>query len=181
MSDEYIKTPDGAIPVSDDALSTGASATTPKVDDAAARAEEYLQIAKRAQADLINYRRRADQEKDEIRLAARIDSVMAMLPALDDFDRAIAIIPAEARELPWVQGILLIERNLRGQVDRVGLERIEALGKPFDPWEHEAIMTDESGRQEDDTVTAVIRPGYRLGNRVVRPAQVTVARRRIAE
>ncbi len=181
MSDEYIKTPEGATPVSDDAQTPGSPLTTSVVDDAAARAEEYLQMAKRAQADLINYRRRADQEKEEIRLSARVDSVMAILPALDDFDRAIATIPAEARELPWVQGILLIERNLRAQVDRVGLERIDALGKPFDPWEHEAIMTDDSGRQEDDTVTAVIRPGYRLGNRVLRPAQVTVARRRIAE
>ena len=181
MSDEYIKAPEGAIPVSDEPATTGATTTSSGIDDAAARAEEYLQMAKRAQADLINYRRRADQEKDDIRVNARIDSVMAIIPALDDFDRAIATIPVEARELPWVQGILLIERNLRAQVDRVGLERIDALGKPFDPWEHEAIMTDDSGQQEDDTVTAVIRPGYRIGTRVLRPAQVTVARRRIAE
>src|SRR5262245_26487893 len=77
------------------------------------RAEEYLRMAQRAQADLINYRRRVDQERDELRSTARVDAASAILPILDDFERAISAIPAEAREQGWVKGVLLIERNLR--------------------------------------------------------------------
>lgn len=141
------------------------------------RAEEYLRLAQRAQADLANYRRRVEQERDELRAQIRNDTLLSLLPILDDFERATAAIPAEARDLPWVQGMLLIERNLRGVLERAGFERIEALGKTFDPWEHEAIMADETGNEVDETVTAVFRPGYRVNGRVVRPAQVTVARR----
>jgi molecular chaperone GrpE len=152
-------------------------ATAETTEDVAARAEEYLRLAQRAQADLVNYRRRVDQERDEIRAAAKIDAVTSLLPILDDFERAIAAIPEDHRQLGWVQGILLIERNLRAVVERAGLERIEAQGKPFDPWEHEAVLTEESAEHEDNTVTQVIRPGYRSGKKVVRPAQVAVSRR----
>jgi len=147
-------------------------ATTPE-----ARAEEYLRLAQRAQADLINFRRKVDQERDELRSATRVDALQALLPILDDFERATAAIPQEARSLPWVQGILLIERNLRGVVERGGFERIDAQGQPFSPYEHEAVMADESGKLPDDTVVSVFRPGYMVGGRIIRPAQVVVARR----
>jgi molecular chaperone GrpE len=141
------------------------------------RAAEYLRLAQRAQADLINYRRRVEQEREELRGQIRVEALQALLPVLDDFERAISAIPEGSRALPWVQGILLIERNLRTVIERAGFERIEALDKPFDPHEHEAVMTDPTGRAEDDMVTAVVRPGYRVGGRVLRPAQVVVARR----
>ena len=146
-------------------------------DDVANKAEDYLRMAQRAQADLVNYRRRVDQERDEIRGAANVDAVMSLLPVLDDFERAIASIPEDHRSLGWVQGILLIERNLRSLVEKAGLERIDAQGKPFDPREHDAVMTQESADHEEDTITQVIRPGYRSGGRVVRPAQVAVSRK----
>ena len=151
-------------------------ATEAESGSAEQRAEEYLRMAQRAQADLINYRRRVEQERDEFRSTARVDAASAILPILDDFERAISAIPAEEREQGWVKGILLIERNLRSIVERAGLERIDALGQPFDPYAHEAIMADEHSDQAEDTVTQVIRPGYRLGGRIVRPAQVVVAR-----
>jgi molecular chaperone GrpE len=142
------------------------------------RAEEYLRLAQRAQADLINYRRRVDAERDEIRAAARAEAAGAILPVLDDFERAIAAIPEDERSKGWVQGMLLIERNLRGVVERAGLERIDAKGEQFDPYAHEAIMADEHSDQAENTVTQVVRPGYRAGGRIIRPAQVVVARGR---
>jgi molecular chaperone GrpE len=148
-----------------------------QTDDVAGKAEEYLRMAQRAQADLVNYRRRVDQERDEVRGAAKVDAVMALLPVLDDFERAIATIPEDHQSVGWVQGILLIERNLRALVERAGLERIDAQGKAFDPHEHEAVMTQESAEHDEDTVTQVIRPGYRSGGKVVRPAQVAVSRK----
>lgn len=154
--------------------------SAPAANNAADKAEEYLRLAQRAQADLVNFRRRVDQERDEIREVAKVDAVMSLLPILDDFERALTAIPEDQRQLGWVQGILLIERNLRGVVEKAGLERIEAEGKPFDPREHDALMTQESDEHEDDTVVQVIRPGYRTGKRIVRPAQVAVSRRRQA-
>ena len=151
-------------------------AAAPESGSAEQRAVEYLRMAQRAQADLINYRRRVDQERDDLRSTARVDAASAILPILDDFERAISAIPSAEREQGWVKGILLIERNLRSIVERAGLERIDAQGQPFDPYAHEAIMADEQSDQEENTVTQVIRPGYRLGNRIVRPAQVVVAR-----
>jgi molecular chaperone GrpE len=154
-----------------------ATGTEAPAEDVAAKAEEYLRLAQRAQADLVNYRRRVDQERDEIRGAAKADAVLGLLPVLDDFERAIAAIPEDHRSLGWVQGILLIERNLRGLVEKAGLERIDAQGKPFDPHEHDAVMTQESAEHDEDTVVQVIRPGYRSGGKVVRPAQVAVSRK----
>ena len=141
------------------------------------KADEYLRMAQRAQADLINYRRRVDQERDELRGATRVEALQGLLPVLDDFERATAAIPEDARGLAWVQGILLIERNLRAVVERAGFERIDVQGQSFSPYEHEAVMTDESGQHPDDTVVSVFRPGYKVGGRIIRPAQVVVARR----
>src|SRR5687767_15110008 len=109
------------------------------------KAEEYLRLAQRAQADLINYRKRVDQERDELRGATRVEALQGLLPVLDDFERATAAIPEEAQKLAWVQGILLIERNLRAVVERAGFERIDVKGQAFSPYEHEAVMADESG------------------------------------
>jgi molecular chaperone GrpE len=142
-----------------------------------AKSDEYLRLAQRAQADLINYRRRVEQERDELRGATRVEALQGLLPVLDDFERATAAIPEDARKLPWVQGILLIERNLRSIVERAGFERIDVRGQSFSPYEHEAVMADESGEHPDDTVVSVFRPGYKVGGRIIRPAQVVVARR----
>jgi molecular chaperone GrpE len=160
-----------------DSTDTNSTEISMEPGDDAAKAEEYLRLAQRAQADLVNFRRRVDQEREDLRTAAKIDSVTSLLSVLDDFERALQAIPEDARSLGWVQGLLLIERNLRGLVERAGLERIEAQGMPFDPWEHEAILTVESDEHDDDTVTQVIRTGYKSGKKVIRPAQVAVSRR----
>jgi molecular chaperone GrpE len=173
---EDLRAPDQpASPPAADQPPTEEASTSPEQ-----RAEEYLRLAQRAQADLINYRRRVEQERDELRTAARVDAASAILPILDDFERAISAIPADEHEKGWVRGILLIERNLRAVVERAGLERIDPRGQPFDPYAHEAIIADEQSNQEENTVTQVIRPGYKFGSRIVRPAQVAVARGKTA-
>jgi molecular chaperone GrpE len=159
-------------PAAEEPQPTPADESTPE-----AKAEEYLRLAQRAQADLINYRRRVEQERDELRSSTRTEALHGLLPILDDFERATAAIPEDARALAWVQGILLIERNLRAVVERAGFERIDAKGQQFSPHEHEAVMTDESGQHPEDTVVSVFRPGYKVGGRIIRPAQVVVARR----
>jgi molecular chaperone GrpE len=145
-------------------------------DAAQQQAQEYLALAQRAQADFQNFRRRAEQERAEAFDRGRGEVLLQMLPVLDDFERAMEALPAERRDEDWVQGLALIERKLRAALEGTGVERIAAEGQPFDPWEHEAVLHEARGDVAAGTVAAVARPGYRLGGRVLRPAQVVVAK-----
>jgi molecular chaperone GrpE len=133
-------------------------------------------MAQRERADSQNYRRRAEQEKAEAFDRGRGEVLLQVLPVLDDFERALEALPAERREEDWVQGLMLIERKLRAALESTGLERIAAEGQPFDPWEHEAVLHEDRSDVEAGTVATVARQGYRLGGRVLRPAQVVVAK-----
>ena len=145
-------------------------------DAALQQAQEYLALAQRAQADFQNFRRRAEQERAETFDRGRGEVLVAILPVLDDFERALAALPPERQAEDWLEGVRLIERKLRATLESLGLERIEAEGKPFDPWEHEAVLHEERSDVEAGAVAAVARHGYRLGGKVLRPAQVVVAK-----
>ena len=99
-----------------------------------------------------------------------------LLAIVDDFDRAIANMPAELREISWVGGIAAIDRKLRQLLDSEGLTPIEALGRQFDPHEHEAIAQEDRPGVPEGTVVAELQKGYRIRDRVLRPAMVAVAR-----
>jgi molecular chaperone GrpE len=145
-------------------------------DAARQQAQEYLALAQRAQADFQNFRRRAEQERAESFDRGRAEVLMAILPVLDDFERALAALPPEREGEDWLEGVRLIERKLRSTLEGLGVERIEAEGKPFDPWEHEAVLHEERSDVEAGAVATVARQGYRLGGKVLRPAQVVVAK-----
>jgi molecular chaperone GrpE len=145
-------------------------------DAARQQAQDYLAMAQRAQADFQNFRRRAEQERTEAFDRGRGEVVNAILPVLDDFERALAALPAERQNEDWLEGVRLIERKLRSTLESLGVERIEAEGQPFDPWQHEAVLHEERGDVAPGTVAAVARHGYRLGGKVLRPAQVVVAK-----
>jgi molecular chaperone GrpE len=145
-------------------------------DAARQQAQDYLAMAQRAQADFQNFRRRAEQERTEAFDRGRGEVVNAILPVLDDFERALAALPAERQTEDWLEGVRLIERKLRSTLESLGVERIEAEGQPFDPWQHEAVLHEERGDFAPGTVAAVARHGYRLGGKVLRPAQVVVAK-----
>jgi molecular chaperone GrpE len=136
-------------------------------------AEEQLRGWQRAQADYTNYRRRVEQEREDFVRYAEAGIIRDLLPVLDDLERALANLPAELRDVTWVEGVTLIERKLRSLLDQHGLTPIEALGKEFDPHEHEAVMRDgEPG--EATVVTGELQRGYRLHDRVLRPTLVRV-------
>jgi molecular chaperone GrpE len=141
----------------------------------AARAEndEQLRAWQRTQADFVNYRRRVEQERAEFVQAAEAALIRDLLPVVDDLERALANLPPELRGLTWVDGVELIERKLQGLLAMHGLQPIEALGKEFDPREHEAVMRD--GEPGDVTlVTGEMQKGYRLNDKVLRPTLVRV-------
>jgi molecular chaperone GrpE len=140
------------------------------------RAEECMDLLRRTQADFVNYRRRMSQEQAEIRIAAQSELLSHLLPALDDLRRALEAVPQELATAPWVQGLFLIARRLTTLLDQLGVRQIGTSGEPFDPRWHEAITTETRTDVPDGTILRVIQPGYALGERVIRPAQVSVAR-----
>ncbi|MDP9363054.1 MAG: nucleotide exchange factor GrpE [Chloroflexota bacterium] len=143
--------------------------------DAAALAAErdaFLDQLQRSRAEFANFRRRTDQERAQIREIANQALLTQLLPVLDDFRRALAAVPEAERDAALVQGLSLIERKFWGVLERAGVAPIEALGKPFDPAEHEAVESVPGTAA--DTVVGVYQDGYRLGQTLLRPAMVKV-------
>ena len=143
-----------------------------------ARAETNLAGWQRAQADFVNYKRRIEQEKEEIGKFANSMLVVNLLPILDDLERALASISDELAELGWVDGIRLIERKFRGILEAQGLSPIEALGEPFDPYLHEAVRQDKG---EEGIVVEELQKGYKFCDRVICPSRVVVGNGKVEE
>ncbi len=135
------------------------------------KAEGYLANWQRAQADFINYKRRSEQEKEEIAKFANATLMLNLLPILDDLERAFTSIPPHLTRLTWVDGIRLIERKLQASLEVQGLSPIKALGEPFDPKLHEAAM---HGKGKEGIVIEELQKGYKFQDRVIRPAMVVV-------
>ena len=139
--------------------------------DEKTKAEEYLAKWQRAQADFINYKRRTEKEKEELADYSRAAIIQCVLPILDDFERAVSAMPDQGVDSNWVEGVRLIEKKLRTVLESEGLSCIEAIGEPFDPYQHEAVRQ-ETG--DDGIVIEDIRKGYKYRDRVIRPSQVVV-------
>jgi molecular chaperone GrpE len=139
------------------------------------KADEYLRLAQRTQADFINFRRRVEEERTQQARDANIAFLRRLLPVLDDFERALANAGPGDLESSWGQGVQLVERNLRGILAADEVQRVTAEGAEFDPREHEAVGSQPSADVPEGHVVHVVRPGYRKGDRVIRPAQVIVA------
>lgn len=143
------------------------------LEEEKARAESYLANWQRAQADYINLKRRTEQEKAEATKFANSMLILNLLPVLDDFERAFNSLSTRLAGLTWVDGIRLIYRKLQSVLESHGLTEIDALGKPFDPYQHEAIMYQEG---DEGIVLEVVQKGYKLHDRVIRPAMVIVGK-----
>ena len=146
------------------------------VEEAEREKAQFRALAQRAQADLINYRKRADEERQELVSNAGAQVILRVLPVLDDVERALAQAPAEASQVEsgWLEGFRLIERKLSGILAAEGLQRIEAEGAVFNPFEHEVVGHFEAEGHREGEVLQVTRQGYRMNGRVLRPAQVVV-------
>lgn len=149
-------------------------ALTVRLEEAESRAGEYLDSLQRERAAFQNYRRRVERERAEQSQLIAGELLLKLLPTLDDFYRAMDAVPAGERN-QWFEGIVLILRKFERFLADEGVVEIEALGQPFDPALHEAVGVDHDSGAASGTVTAVLRRGYRLGDRVLRPALVRVA------
>jgi molecular chaperone GrpE len=148
------------------------------VEELKQKAESYLANWQRAQADFINYKRRSEQEKEEISKFANSVLMVGFLPILDDLERAFASIPPNLAKLSWVDGIRLIERKLRASLEAQGLSPIKAVDEPFDSKFHEAAMY---GKGKEGIVIEELQRGYMLHDRLLRPAMVVVGEGEVEE
>jgi molecular chaperone GrpE len=144
-------------------------------DAARASAEEERGKAERAVADYANLRRRTETDREAELDRARSSLLLAVLELADDFALAIAHLPAALEESPWFAGIAAIERKLAVLLAREGVSPLEVLGLPFDPREHEAVVYLAGNGIPEGEVVQEIRRGYRLNERVLRPALVGVS------
>ncbi len=144
---------------------------TAQLREAQEEAERYRANWQRAAADLVNYRRRADQEKEDAIKYGSVHLLKALLPIFDDLERAIANAPEEIAGTSWFEGLQMLSRKIDSTLQSQGVEVIEAAGQPFDPTLHEAVLYEEG---EEGRVTAEFQKGYRLHGRVVRPSLVRV-------
>ena len=136
--------------------------------------DEYLDLAKRTQADFENYRKRAVKDAAAAGTRARIGLIREILPVVDNLERALSVAP-EGNGDAFVEGVRLVYRELEGALARAGVEAIEPKGDAFDPNVHEALSVRPQEGAESGTVVDVVEKGYRTADTVVRPARVVVA------
>jgi molecular chaperone GrpE len=145
--------------------------------DALARAEaerdEYLELARRTQADFENYRKRTAKDVASAGARAKVGLVRDVLPVVDNLERALA--SAEDGDAGLAAGVRLVLSELQGVLTREGIEALEPAGEPFDPTVHEALSTREQDGVEPGVVLEVVEKGYKMNDTVIRPARVVVS------
>ncbi|MDR1691782.1 MAG: nucleotide exchange factor GrpE [Oscillospiraceae bacterium] len=140
-------------------------------EDAASEAEAWKDAALRAQADLVNFRNRTQRERESLWGEVRADTLTALLPVLDNLERALE---APCSDECYKQGVELTLRQFLEILSKLGVAEIEAMGKPFDPQRMDAVMHEESDEADESTVTQVFQKGYHIGERILRHAVVKV-------
>lgn len=148
------------------------------VDELAKMQEEIGQLNDkylRLNAEFQNYRKRVEKEKNDIFKFGTEKLMIEMLPIMDNFERALQASAAENMDSKVLDGIIMIKKSLDEFFDRNGVKKIEALGMPFDPIKHHAVMTVEAEDGKEDHVTEVFQDGYELNDKVIRPSMVKVS------
>lgn len=143
-----------------------------RLKEQAAKAAEYLELARRQKADFLNYQDRISRERQEWKREALGDFMTDFLPALDSFTWA------RFEEPTLMDSLRVVEREFLRVLAKQGIAPVESLGKAFDPRLHEAVATEETDSEPEGTVLEELRRGWTMGGRVLRPAGVRVARRR---
>ena len=136
--------------------------------------EALLDLLRQERADFRNYQRRVAQERAADTERARGQVLEPLFPLLDDLGRAFAEVPAGLEDDPWARGIAMLRSRLEGTLAGLGLEPVGTVGDAFDPALHEAVFHEPDPEGVDQRVALVVRPGYRVGERLLRPAQVVV-------
>ncbi len=138
---------------------------------AAQATDKYLRLA----AEFDNYKKRSLKERTESHVRAQAELVAKLVDALDDLARFAHVDPAQTDAKTYHEGVDMVERKVWKQLDAIGVTRIDQAGVPFDPNQHEAVtMAPAAAAAQDHTVGAVLQPGYKIGDALIRPARVVV-------
>lgn len=137
-------------------------------------ASDYKDQWLRATADYRNFKRRTDAERADLIRSASAGLLLKLLPVMDDLERAMAGVTPEVAETPWYGGFRLIPQKLQTVLESEGVTAIAALGAPFDPSMHEAVIYEQAEPELEGKVTAELQRGYKLNDRVLRPTMVKV-------
>ena len=141
----------------------------------AERAALYDKLIRR-QAEFENYRKRVERERGELYQHGRDDVLLQFLPVVDNFERALSSLEtSEGDAESLLHGVELIHKQFKDALSKFGLEAVEAVGKTFDPHVHEAVTTEATDKHKENTVIQEFQRGYRIGDRLLRPAKVKVA------
>jgi molecular chaperone GrpE len=147
-----------------------------ELEETRAKADEYLDGWQRSRAEFSNYKKRIEREQAHIYQTTAGNLIKHFLEIADDLERALNSRPQEKDGEQWANGVELIYRKLMATIEAEGVIRIEPDGQYFDPTFHEAISQEDSKQHESGQIIEVLQPGYQLGDRVLRPARVRVAR-----
>jgi molecular chaperone GrpE len=147
-----------------------------QLEAANAKATEYLDGWQRSRADFANYKKRVERDNADFSATLSASVLTRILPALDDFNLAMKNAPTEGESVKWAEGIALVHKKLNAILENEGIKRIEAEGQPFDPNVHEAVVHADSPEHESGHVIEILRQGYKLGDRILRPVLVKVAK-----
>ena len=147
-----------------------------QLEAASAKAAEYLDGWQRARAEFANYKKRVERDNADLSQTLNAEVLARFLPVLDDFDLAMKNAPADGDGAQWAAGIALVHKKFNILLENNNIKRIEAEGQPFDPNLHDAVVHEDSPSHDSGKVIEVLRQGYKLGERVLRPALVKVAK-----
>jgi molecular chaperone GrpE len=137
--------------------------------------DQFKRLAQRAQADIVNYRRRIEGEQESSRLRNQQRIVLRFADVIDQLDVALRSDTLDNADASWLEGITAIQKNFLNALMAEGFERFTSVGEAFDPRKHEALLSTATSEYEPDTVVTELRPGYMRNDEVVRPAQVQIS------
>jgi len=147
-----------------------------EIDHLTMKVDEFSDGWQRERAEFANYRKRMGRDLDTQKANFKTDIIKKYLAVKDDLERALKNMPESLQEEPWINGIILINQKLSSLLDGEGIELIPAEGQAFDPQIHEAITNEENDEVESGFIIEVVQQGYKLGDRVIRPAKVRVSK-----
>jgi molecular chaperone GrpE len=154
----------------------GSAAGTADPEELQRQRDEYYDLLLRKTAEFDNYRKRVERERQSVTEAAAADLSLDLLPLLDDFERALEAEAGPAGAETYRQGVGLIHRQLLETLRKRGVRPIEALGADFDPHFHQAVTYEPAEGRRDGEIIGELRRGYMLGERLLRPSMVKVAK-----
>lgn len=149
-----------------------------KADDQQKKLDELTADLQRTRADFENYRKRGEQDKENARVAGKMQAVLKLLPVIDTIERAISHAPDNLKEDKWVQGVTGLTKQLDKALSSLELTRIDAkAGSAFNPELHEAIQMDEDAEGENEVIAEELQAGYKMNGNVLRHSMVKVTKK----